>query len=66
MSLPQRHGRSLEADLAGAWLTAAGASLQMPTCRGFSAISARRAQKINLSPVDDGFGRHSDKGGSSC
>ena len=56
----------MEADLACAWLTAAGASLQMPTCRGFSAISARRAQKINLSLIDDGFERHFHKGGSSC
>ena len=65
MSLPQRHGRSLEADLAGAWLTAAGASLQMPTCRRISAISAGRAQKINLSLINDGLWRHSLKGGSS-
>ena len=52
LSLPRRHGRSLEADLAGAWLTAAGASLQMPTCRRISAISAGRAQKLNLSLME--------------
>ena len=39
--------------------------MQMPTCRRISAISAGRAQKINLSLINDGLWRHSLKGGSS-
>ena len=66
MSLPRCHGVSAEGEKAGARLTPAGGSLQMPMGIILSATSAGRAHVHDVSLIVDGFDRHFHKGGSSC
>ena len=66
MSLLRRHGVSAEGEKAGARLTPAGGSLQMPMGIILSAPSAGRARVHYVSLIIDGFRGHLHKGGSSC